>query len=333
MNDDLTTFFDKVNRGERERQEFNDNSTCPEPIGCDAAEEVGGIFDKGTFSEDAERRWAASDDQFWACQQTYNELPAGLYKPLHSSQIGYYLEKQIIDTDDIIVLPDTASDDVLDEIEKFWGLKQEFDKRGFIHKRGFLLWGNPGSGKTSTIQLTIKKIVDDGGIAVFAGHHETTANCLQMMRKIEPDRPLVVIMEDLDALIHEYGESGYLALLDGEAQVSNVVFIATTNYPERLDRRFVDRPSRFDTIKLIRMPGAAARRVYFQAKEVTLVDDELDKWIELSEGFSIAHLKEMIISNRCYDKPIEKVVKRLRKMNKNKLTSDDAVESTDTMGF
>ena len=137
----------------------------------------------------------------------------------------------------------------------------------------------------------------------------------------------------MDALVYEYGESGYLAMLDGESQVSNVVFIATTNYPEKLDKRFVDRPSRFDTIQLIPMPGEAARRVYLQIKEITLVDEELEHWVDISKGFSIAHLKEMIISNRCYGRPIEKVVKRLRKMNKTHLTSDDAVENDDKMGF
>lgn len=341
MSDDLNDFFDKVRTGEAERQKTEKDGNTPSPRGSrggDCAEEVpmderAGDFNKGSFEDVAERRWAASDGKFWACQQTYDELPAGLYRPHHSNSIGYYLDKQTVDTDDIIILPDTASEGVLEEIEKFWTLKEEFIKRGFIHKRGVLLWGNPGSGKTSTIQLTIKAIVEAGGIALFANNPDTTVNCLQMMRKIEPTRPLVVILEDLDALVYEFGESGYLAMLDGESQVSNVVFIATTNYPEKLDKRFVDRPSRFDTIQLIPMPGEAARRVYLQTKEITLVDGELEHWVDISKGFSIAHLKEMIISNRCYGKPIEKVVKRLRKMNKNQLTSDDAVENDDKMGF
>ncbi len=339
MSDDMNDFYDKVRKGEEERKKEEVESATSSrggrpdaPPACEPEYDDDELI-HNNFEDDSERRWAASDGKFWACQQTYDELPAGLYRPQFSNSIGYYLEKQIIDTDDIIVLPGTESESVLKEIEKFWTLKDEFTKRGFIHKRGVLLWGNPGSGKTSTIQLTIKAIVEANGIALFANHHETTSCCLQMMRKIEPNRPLVVIMEDLDALVYENGESGYLALLDGESQVSNVVFLATTNYPERLDKRFVDRPSRFDTIKFIPMPGEDARRVYLQAKEETLVDDELNLWVELSEGLSIAHLKEMIISNRCYGNSIEKVVRRLKKMNKANLTSDDAVTNEDGMGF
>lgn len=336
MSDDLENFYDKVRQGEAERKESEDvseNYLGEVPTSAATADEDMDQPNGGIFTENAERRWSASDDKFWACQQTYNEIPAGLYKPAFSNSIGYYLEKQIVDTDDIIVLPDTESESVLKEIERFWTLKPEFEKRGFIYKRGILLWGDPGSGKTCTIQLLIQSIIEKGGVAIFANHHETTSNCLQMLRKIEPDRPLVVLFEDLDALVREHGESGYLALLDGESQVNNVVFIATTNYPERLDKRFVDRPSRFDTIKLIPMPGADARYVYLKTKEPSLTKEELEQWVSMSKGFSVAHLKEMIISSRCYGKPVEKVVKRLRKMMDQKLTSDDATEKDSSIGF
>ena len=77
----------------------------------------------------------------------------------------------------------------------FGGFREEFDKRGFIHKRGILLWGDPGSGKTSIVQLLIKRLVDDGGLAVFIGHPSTAVSCLQMIRRIEPERKLIVILE------------------------------------------------------------------------------------------------------------------------------------------
>ena len=282
---------------------------------------------------DAEKRWASDNERFWACKTTYDVLPAGLYKPMHSNQIGFYMEKQIIDTDELIVLPDTASEQVLQEIEKFWGLKEQFDNHGFIHKRGILLWGDPGSGKTATIQLLLKSIIEKGNIALFAGNPHVTTNCLQMIRRIEPERAMIVIMEDLDAMVYEHGEAEYLAMLDGESQVSNVVFVATTNYPEKLDKRFIDRPSRFDTIKLIPMPGSDARRVYLQTKDPTLKGKELETWVRLSDGFSVAHLKEMIISNRCYNIEIEKVVKRLSFMRKRKITSDNAVRTETEFGF
>ena len=325
-NDDMKDFYGKAGsqtssmpRGNRE--------VAVESTGADEPDMSHG---GNIVTEDAERRWAANDQNFWACSATYDNLPAGLYKPRHSNQIGYYVEKQIVDTDDLLYLPDTASEAVLEEIEKFWTLKDQFSERGFIHKRGILLWGDPGSGKTATIQLMIQSITEKGGIAMFAQHPDVTTACLQMVRRIEPDRKLIVIMEDFESMIREYGDSEFLAMLDGESQVGDVVFVATTNYPEKLDKRFIDRPSRFDTIKKIGMPTAEARAFYLSEKEPTLKGKkgkkELDLWVKLSKGMSIAHLKEMIISNRCYGIDIEKVVKRLDFMKKRDISSDDALD-------
>jgi len=288
----------------------------------------------GIVTEDAERRWAANDQNFWACSATYDNIPAGLYKPKHSNNIGHYLEKQIVDTDELLYLPDTASESVIEEIEKFWTLKDQFNERGFIHKRGILMWGDPGSGKTATIQLMIKSIIESGGLAIFAQHPDITTACLQMIRRIEPDRKIIVVLEDFESMVREFGDSEFLAMLDGESQVGDVVFVATTNYPEKLDKRFIDRPSRFDTIKKIGMPTAAAREFYLSHKESTLVGEELAHWVKSSKGMSIAHLKEMIISNRCYGIPIEKVIKRLDFMKKRDISSDDAIDKNgDKFGF
>ena len=335
-NDDIGEFYKKVNSGQ-----ITDN-TQPTvrggrgsiPVDECSEEATTDIDQDGAFAEDAERRWAANDQNFWACSATYDYLPAGLYKPKQNNQIGYYVEKQIVDTDELLVLPDTASQEVLDEIEKFAVLKEEFDKRGFVHKRGILMWGDPGSGKTATIQLLIDSMTKKGCFSLFGGHPITTTACMQMIRRIEPDREMLVILEDFESMVREYGDSEYLAMLDGESQVGNVVFVATTNYPEKLDKRFIDRPSRFDTIKKIGMPTSEAREFYLKAKEPTLKGDELEKWVKLSKGFSIAHLKEMIISNRCYNVEIEKVVTRLNYMKKRKISSDDALpDRKSSIGF
>ena len=67
-----------------------------------------------------------------------------------------------------------------------------------------------------------------------------------------------------------------------------------------------------------------ARRYYISNKEPSITGDELDKWVELSEDMGIAHMKEMIICNKCYGIPIEKVIDRLHEMRKRKTSSDDA---------
>ena len=46
---------------------------------------------------------------------------------------------------------------------------------------------------------------------------------------------------DLDAALAVYEESEVLNILDGVDQVDKVLFLATTNYPERLSARILDR--------------------------------------------------------------------------------------------
>lgn len=279
-----------------------------------------------TSAEGAERRWSTNSNIFWAAAPTADRLPAGLYKPT-MSDMGPMLVKILCDTDELIELPDTATLYVLDEIERFWKLEPEFKKRGFLHKRGVLLWGPPGSGKTAAITLLVKAIMDQyEGIALFVGDPELAGACLQMIRHIEPARPIICILEDLDALVTQYRESQYLALLDGESQVDNVAFIATTNYPEVLDRRFTDRPSRFDTIKEIGMPTDIARRAYLKVKEPSLTEPELDQWVKASVGYSVAHLRELIILCKCFQKPLETAVKILDDMRESLPNSGRATD-------
>ena len=77
--------------------------------------------------------------------------------------------------------------------------------------------------------------------------------------------------------------------MDGELQIDNVLFVATTNYPEKLDRRLVCRPSRFDIIRKVGMPTASAREVYLQTKNKRLCSDsaELADWVKQTEGFYV----------------------------------------------
>lgn len=273
--------------------------------------------------DEAERRWAVSDNTFWIAKRTSKELPSGLYRCGLSPEVGAFLIQVRYDIDNLLVLPDSASNIVLAEIEKFWQIKNEFSERGFTHKRGVLLWGPPGSGKTSTVQLLIEMVVKRyKGVGVFIDNPIAAIECLQTLRRSEPSRPIIALLEDMDALIAKFGESEYLSLLDGENQIGNIVFVATTNYPERLDKRFVDRPSRFDTILEVDMPSTKDRQTYLLAKEPSLKEnDEYKEWAKLTEGLSIAYLKELIILVKCYKHPLADAVERLLSMHDVNLTS------------
>lgn len=271
----------------------------------------------------AAKCWAQSGDAYFPVSEVTEELPPGAYRCRMSNR-GPFVEKIPVQTDTLLHLPDSSVEILLNEFRTFWTLQDNFLSRGFTYKRGILMYGPPGSGKTSAIwQMTQSLIEKQNGVVFFVENPENATACIHALRRIEPERPLITIMEDLDALVEQYGDHGLLALLDGETQISNVVHIATTNYPQYLDKRFVDRPSRFDTIMQVGMPSADARRLYFKVKEPSLDEETLDRWVVRTENYSIAHLREVIIAIKCFNQPEDAVFERLNEMREQTLSSDE----------
>lgn len=253
---------------------------------------------------------------FMATTLTVPSLPPAVYK-LAPTNEGLLFDTHSVVTDSLLRLPDSKSDQVIAEIESFWTKREIFAKFGFSHKRGFLLWGPAGSGKTSTISFVMQQMVKSGGV-VFLGDcgPGILAGAIKQFRQIEEHRPVVVVLEDIDTLIQTYGESEVLSILDGESSISNVVFLATTNYPENLDGRVVNRPSRFDRVVKIGMPNQEARVAYLKSRNLGIEDSEIEKWASMTDGFSIAHLKEVVVGVMCFGNVLEDEVKRLRAMAK-----------------
>lgn len=271
------------------------------------------------------KMWSVYGQTFSPCEKATKELPPGHYSIRVSNERGIFFAKKDIASDELMILPDTASDDVISSIESFWTKKERYKAFKFLWKRGILLYGPPGSGKTCTVQIVANKIVEQNGLAIYVSNPQLTIQGLDLLRYIEPDRPVVVVLEDIDAIIEKWGEAELLSLLDGEFQVDNAVFLATTNYPEQLDDRIKNRPSRFDIVRKIDMPSDEARKVYLSIKNPRLKDnlEDLDKWVRDTKDFSIAHMKELIISIECLELPYEECVERLRKMRNSSISSRD----------
>jgi ATPase family associated with various cellular activities (AAA) len=247
-------------------------------------------------------QWTTGDNRrFIPSGSTKKSLPPGVYEIHQSSTIGLYFEKFPVRTEGLIRFPQTNSEKVLNQIDTFWNREHIFKEYKLPHKRGILLWGPPGGGKTCTVNLIMKDVVEDRqGIVIKFTHPSLFLEGMRVLRAIEKDTPVVVLMEDIDAILESNDESQVLNILDGVESVQKVVFLATTNYPERLGPRVVNRPSRFDKRYKIGYPDQESRTIYFKhlcgAKSPEELGINLTKWVTDTEDFSIAHLKELFVA-------------------------------------
>jgi hypothetical protein len=178
-------------------------------------------------------------------------------------------------------------------------------------------------GKTSLIYLLLDEIKKRDGIAVNITHPAMWISISSMIRKIEPNRPVLGIIEDIDLMIAKYQEEEFLAFLDGLASIENILFVATTNNIEKIPGRIKDRPSRFDKTYKIKKPNDEDRRHYFNniiRNEDKKIHD-IDKLVKDTNYFSMAHLKEVFISLYILGNDYDSTLTRL----KNSKISDNPI--------
>ena len=134
-----------------------------------------------------------------------------------------------------------------------WKNSEEFYReRGIPYKLGILLYGEPGTGKSSLVHAIASELNKDvivltaGAILNGKLSRYNTACC---------DTPPIIVIEEIDTIVNsrqnELGEkekvilSELLNFLDGPSSPDSCVVIATTNHIEKLDPAII-RSGRFD---------------------------------------------------------------------------------------
>lgn len=241
------------------------------------------------------------------------KLHPGVYKVDVNRDYGMYCKKVKITSDELFLFSDSMVPNLLKEINLFWEKAEAYKKNNLVHKRGILLSGYPGGGKTSAISLLCDEVIKRNGIAFIV----TDASNLNLyinfiknnLRQIEPDTPIITIIEDLD----NYSDStDILDFLDGKSQIEHHVTIATTNNTTRIPDSFL-RPSRIDLKFEIELPNINVRKEYFLHKKV---EEELATLLaEKSEGFSLADLKELYIAIFLLDYSVESAIQKITEVD------------------
>ncbi|KAJ7094601.1 P-loop containing nucleoside triphosphate hydrolase protein [Mycena belliarum] len=218
-----------------------------------------------------------------------------------------WLDIQKADWKDVI-LSDDFKKTLQKDIYGFFKSEPIYKELAIPWKRGIIMHGPPGNGKTISIKV-IMKTCDALGFAPlyvksFQSYKGEEGAMQDVFDKARQMSPCVVVLEDLDALITDRNRSFFLNQLDGLQGNDGLLVIGTTNHFERLDPGLSTRPSRFDRKYLFDDPNRDERALYakyWQEKLKTndgieypdaLVEEVADK----TEQFSFAYLKEAFVS-------------------------------------
>jgi ATPase family associated with various cellular activities (AAA) len=168
-------------------------------------------------------------------------------------------------------------------------------------KRGILLHGAPGTGKTHTIRYLLGQLQ---GVTVVILSGNALAAIAQACSIARVLQPAAVIVEDVDLIAEQRGmHPGQNPLLfqllnemDGLGEDVDVAFLLTTNRPDLLEPALAARPGRVDQAIEIPLPDATARRELIELYRGNLHLDieDFEPILERTAGVTASFLKELL---------------------------------------
>lgn len=252
-------------------------------------------------------------------------LPAGAYECGVTNDGSPFFKPISIITDEIVDLTDSAAVEISQEVKQFWskGVTDKFQQYRLVHKRGVLLAGAPGCGKTVTLARCARMVINElEGIVLFNPSPGVLKEYLRLIRTIEPSKKILVMWEEFDSILRQ-DESELLSLLDGETQVDNVFYLATTNYISKIPARIKNRPSRFARIIEVGKPNRLVREEFLNAKLHVSDMEKKDGLLQYSDDFTIDQLKDLVISVCCFGQEVAAAAKKVQEMNDDGTGVDD----------
>lgn len=163
---------------------------------------------------------------------------------------------------DNIVLDEKVKQNIVNGLVNWNKSKNWYDEHQLVHKIGVFLYGSPGTGK-STVAKAISSMFGNAPILTIDPNNiMNSVNGILKMRK-KYDGTIVVLIEDFDMYFKsreeienveigldqkkqkDFNQNAIFQLLDGVYSTDDTIYVATTNYKDRIDSALI-RYGRFD---------------------------------------------------------------------------------------
>ncbi len=202
-----------------------------------------------------------------------------------------------------IILPEGLLDRIERQTIRFGRYSEKLLATGRHLKRGLLLHGAPGTGKTLTAMYLAAEIRERTVLLLTGRGLGLIEQSCALARTLAPS---IVILEDVDLVAEERTrrEAGcatpllfeLLNEMDGLADDADVLFLLTTNRADLLEPALAARPGRIDQAFEIPLPDKHCRERLFElyGRGLTLRIADRQRFIDRTEGASAAFIRELM---------------------------------------
>ncbi|MGO1383704.1 MAG: AAA family ATPase [Arachnia sp.] len=214
---------------------------------------------------------------------------------------GYtFLQRPEVPAEEVI-LPDGVLDRIATHVLGVAAHTDTLRHFGQHLKRGILLYGAPGTGKTHTVRHLVGRSPDHTVILLRGMDLAFITQAASIARNLQP---AIVVLEDCDlvAADRDFSPGGapllfeVLDALDGLDSDADVTFLLTTNRVDILEEALVQRPGRVDLAIEIPLPDHSerARLLDLYRRAVPFSNEALAQAAARTQGMTAAFAKELV---------------------------------------